>query len=181
MDNIIEKILDFFLNLKLMQNLKEKSNSKIITTLYDKPFMIHIIKYIIFGLITTIACIGLFAFLIKCTALGDTDTGENLANLISIIFALILAYILNRQFVFESKEKNIAKEFLKFVFARLLSMGFDMLTFFILATLLKWDEILVKIIIQVGVTILNYIFSKLFVFKNSSFGDTHQKKNFEER
>ena len=66
--------------------------------------------------------------------------------------------------MFNSKEKNILKEFSKFVVARIISMLFDMLCFYIFATLLKFDEMIVKVIIQVAVVILNYILSKIMVF-----------------
>lgn len=67
--------------------------------------------------------------------------------------------------MFNSKEKNILKEFSKFVVARIISMLFDMIVFFIFVTLVHLNEMAVKLVIQVAVVILNYILSKLMVFK----------------
>ena len=164
MNKFLGKILDFFYDLKPFKSLKEKSNNKIIKALFDKEFMIHIIKYIIIGILTTIICLVLFWIFINLTPLGQTDLGENIANFLSIVITIIIAYILNRCFVFNSKEKNILKEFSKFVVARIISMLFDILCFYIFATLLRFDEMIVKIIIQVAVVILNYILSKIMVF-----------------
>ena len=136
-----------------------------IKELFNKPFIIHIIKYILIGALTTVFCLALFWSLIHLTPLGETDLGENVANFLSIIITIFVAYILNRCFVFNSKEKNIFKEFSKFVIARVFSMLFDMVCFYVFATVLRFDEMIVKICIQVAVIILNYILSKKIVFK----------------
>lgn len=128
----------------------------------NKKFIIHILKYLIFGVLTTIISLGSFYILIKMTPLN-----ENVCNFLSIAIGIIAAYVLNRQFVFESKEQNILKEFSKFVMARAASSLFDMLMFFIFATCFKFDEMIVKIVISIVVVILNYFFSKLLVFKDN--------------
>ncbi len=167
MKTIIEKLLNIFLENKLALSIKEKhKDSKLIKVLYDKPFMIHIITYLIIGVLTTIICLGLFWIFINLTTLGETDLGENIANFLSIVITIIIAYILNRIIVFNSKEPNILKEFAKFVTARIISMIFDVASFFVFATVFKIDEMLVKVLNQIVVVILNYILSKLMVFKS---------------
>jgi len=167
MDKLLKKILDFFLDNKFMLSIKEKhEDNKLIKMLYDKPFMIHIIKYLIIGFLNTVICIGLFWVFIHLTPLGESDVGENVANFLSIIITMIIAYVLNRVVVFNSKDPHIIKEFFKFVVARVLSMIFDMLAFFIFATLLHFDEMAVKVVIQIVVIILNYVLSKVMVFKS---------------
>ncbi len=168
MEKLFRKCLDFFLDLKFMQSLKEKSNSKLIKKIYDKEAMIEIINYIFYGVVATVICVGSFAILIKCTPLGNTNLGENIANILSIVIATISAYIMNRLFVFKSKEANVLKEFSKFVAARVFSIGIDILVFFLLATVVGVNEFIVKIINQVIVTILNYIFSKKLIFVKKS-------------
>ncbi len=168
MDSIISKVLDIFLENKFALSIKEKhEDNKLIKFLYDRPFLIHIIKYLIIGVLTTIICLGLFWGFIHLTPLGETDVGENIANFLSIVITIVIAYFLNRTLVFNSKETNILKEFLTFVMARIISMIFDMASFFIFATICGFDEMIVKIIIQIGVVILNYILSKVMVFRKS--------------
>ena len=85
--------------------------------------------------------------------------------ILSWILAVAFAYATNRKFVFESKDPNKLKELIKFVTARLLTLFLDMLVMFILVTLLHFNDKISKLISQVIITISNYIFSKIFVFK----------------
>ena len=159
LDKIIDKFLDVFLDSDVIKSLKNIEASKsFIEKIEDKKFMKHIIKYLIFGVLTTIISIGSFWLLLK------TNLNENVCNFLSIVIGIVSAYVLNRNYVFESKETNIAKEFSKFVMARVASSLFDMITFFIFATCLSLNEMVVKIVISFVVIILNYILSKVLVF-----------------
>lgn len=159
LDKIIDKFLDFFIDSDVVQFLKKSDSLKpFIQKIEDKKFMIHIIKYLIFGVLTTIISLGSFWILLK------TSLNENICNFLSIVIGIFSAYVLNRNYVFESKETNILKEFSKFVMARIASSLFDMITFFIFATCLSLNEMAVKIVISIVVIILNYILSKLLVF-----------------
>lgn len=163
LDKIIERLLDWLLSDRLIEGLeKNKAFHGFVEMLKNKGAMIHIIKYLLFGVLTTIISLGSFAILIQLTTIN-----ENICNFISIVLGILSAYILNRRYVFESKEKNILKEFSKFVMARLISSLFDMVTFFIFATCLSLNEMVVKVVISIIVIILNYILSKLLVFKNN--------------
>ena len=88
-----------------------------------------------------------------------------ICTVLSWVVAVIFAYFANRIFVFKSKDKNILKEFLKFIFARVLSLLAELLVMFILVDLVKVDDRISKLIVQIIVLVLNYIFSKLFVFR----------------
>lgn len=160
LDKIIEKILDFFIDNEIMNVLEKVPALKGVTEkLQDKKLMIHIFKYLLFGILTTIISLGTFWILINATKLN-----ENICNFLSIVVGILSAYVLNREYVFESKEENIFKEFSKFVIARVASSLFDMIAFFIFATCLSLNEMAVKICISFVVIILNYILSKLLVF-----------------
>ena len=91
---------------------------------------------------------------------------ENIANIISIILAVVVAYVTNRKYVFSSTEKNIVKEFVAFCSGRAVTMIFETITFWLFATILGINEMLVKVGVSIIVVILNYIISKIFVFKN---------------
>lgn len=82
--------------------------------------------------------------------------------------AVSFAYITNRLFVFESKSKQIVEEIFKFVSFRLLTLGLEVLLMILFVSLLKINDMIAKIILQVVVLILNYIFSKLLIFKSNS-------------
>ena len=92
--------------------------------------------------------------------------------IISWIVAVLFAYVANRLVVFRSKSKEILKEMVSFIGARLITLALEAFLTFVFFTLLhlttKLWVILVTFIIQILVIIFNYIFSKVFVFKKDS-------------
>ena len=127
----------------------------------------EVINYVIVGGLTTFVSIVLFY--------GSTWTfldGENafqlqVANVLSWTGAVIFSYFANRIFVFESKKKNILKEFLAFVSSRLLTLLLDMGIMWLLSTFLGINYNISKIVAMVLVTIGNYVIGKFIVFRKS--------------
>ena len=67
----------------------------------------EIINYLIVGVLTTFISIGVY-YILTITILDPNNEFElQIANVISWIIAIIFAYITNRKYVFESKNKNI--------------------------------------------------------------------------
>lgn len=128
----------------------------------------EIINYIIVGGLTTI--VSLIAYYTCVLTFLDPNNPVELqiANVISWICAVTFAYIANRIFVFESKNTDYVKEISSFVGARVATLLMDMGIMFVFVTLLKGNDKIIKLIVQVVVTILNYIFSKIFVFKKEA-------------
>lgn len=125
----------------------------------------EIINYLIFGVLTTIVSL-LTYYLLVFTILNPNNPIElQIANIISWITCVTFAYITNRIYVFNSKNKNIIKEIIKFYSSRLTTLFLDMLFMYIFVSKLNFNDKLIKIIIQILIIILNYILSKLLVFK----------------
>lgn len=123
----------------------------------------EVIDYLFFGVLATVVNIGIFY--IFDTLLG---TPYLFANGLSIIGAILFAFITNKKYVFKSKtisKKESFKEFYLFVGFRLVSGVFDMLSMYILVDFLTVDTNISKIITQFIVVVVNYAFSKLFIFK----------------
>ena len=124
----------------------------------------EIINYVICGGIATVINIGVFAIL-------NWLLGENLyliSNIVAIIASVLFQYFSNKFFVFERKnlsKKETLIEFGKFISARAVTAVLDMIIMWIGVSLLNLNEILMKIITNIIVIILNYVFSKFFVFK----------------
>ena len=95
-----------------------------------------------------------------------------IGNAVSWTITVIFAYVINRVFVFHSEKhgfKAVSKEFFEFVAARLFSFALEEGIMFLFVTVLNWNEILVKVLIaSIIVIILNYILSKLWIFKDPS-------------
>lgn len=118
------------------------------------------VNYLIVGGLTTIVSITsyyLFRLFLK---------NYVLCTVLSWIVAVLFAYVTNRKYVFYSKEKRIFKEFCEFVFSRILSLLAEIAVMYILVDFLSIEDRISKIIVQVIIVILNYVFSKLFVFKD---------------
>ena len=138
---------------------------KKIISLYKKYE--EIINYLIVGGLTTVVSLVTY-YACVLTILDPKNALElQIANIISWIVSVSFAYITNRIFVFKSKSKNILKEIGSFVSARVITLLLDMFIMFLMVTLMGINDKISKIIVQVVVIVLNYIFSKLFVFKKS--------------
>ena len=125
----------------------------------------EIFSYLVVGVLTTIVSFVTYFILTRTFLDPNNAIKLQIANIISWIAAVTFAYITNRIFVFESKNKNIFLEVLLFVMARVLSLAMDMGCMFIVVTLLKNSDLIGKLVSQVVVTIANYVLSKLIVFR----------------
>ena len=123
----------------------------------------EIIDYIIFGGLTTL--VNIVVFYIFDTLLGWPYL---IANAVAIVLSILFAYITNKRFVFKTSDmttKENIVEFLKFIGFRLVSGLADMATMLLLVDLISIDTNIAKLLTQFIVVVLNYVFSKLFIFK----------------
>lgn len=125
----------------------------------------EILWYVFFGVLTTVINIISFALLDK--------VGLNIyiANFIAWILSVLFAFITNKFFVFSSDFSSVSsffKEMFSFFLFRALSLGIDMGGLFVLLNLFKFKKVVSKIVVNIIVIIVNYVFSKLFVFKKKS-------------
>lgn len=131
----------------------------------------EIINYLIVGVATTIVSLGIYYGLVL-TILNPDDALElQLANIASWIGAVSFAYLTNRRFVFESGNKNILREAGAFFASRIASLVMDMAIMFMLVTVGHMSDKLAKLIVQVVVTIANYVLSKFLVFRKKGINE----------
>lgn len=128
----------------------------------------EVIMYLIFGVATTLVNWIVYSLLMKTTVINMT-----VSNAIAWFAAVVFAYITNKIFVFESKSWNPAevwKEVVKFFGARIatgvIEIGGLPLLYYIgvKQSIFGVEGFLAKILVSVIVVILNYVFSKIFVF-----------------
>ena len=124
--------------------------------------MKEIINYLIVGALTTL--VSIVTYYIFRVFIDN----YLICTVISWIFAVSFAYVTNRIFVFHSKDKNILTEFTSFIFSRLLSLAAEVICMFLMVDIISMNDKIAKIIVQVVVIILNYILSKIFVFKKKA-------------
>ena len=89
------------------------------------------------------------------------------ANAIAWILSVAFAYVTNKIFVFESKTSGMGaliKECLSFVWCRLATGLMDMAIMYVTVDVLHWSDMVMKILSNILVIVLNFVFSKLFIF-----------------
>ncbi len=125
----------------------------------------EIINYLIVGVLTTIVSLAVY-YVSVYTFLNPKNAIQlQIANILSWVAGVTFAYFTNRKFVFESKEKNKLAEASKFVLSRVITLIMDMIVMWLGVTILCLNDKIMKLISQVIITVSNYIFSKIFVFK----------------
>ena len=136
-----------------------------IKTLYIKYK--EVVNYLIFGVMATI--VNFASYFVFARLIG---IDEVISSGLSWFCAVTFAYITNKMFVFESKtdtKKAFFKEMLSFFLARVFSgIVCDIGTFALMVKVLHINDIISKIVTQVMVVILNYVLSKLVIFKKKS-------------
>lgn len=127
----------------------------------------EIISYLIFGVLTTVVSFITYFLFTRLIFTGGTQLNIQISNVLSWICAVSFAYITNRTFVFKSKNtgKELIKEISSFVGARVFSLVVDMVCMFVLIEWIHLNDIIAKLIVQVIVVVMNYVLSKLFIFK----------------
>ena len=121
------------------------------------------IFYGIFGVLTTVINIVTYAVCYRKLGIANVPS-----NIIAWILAVLFAFITNKLYVFDSKSmdaKTVISELIKFMAARLATGGLDLLIMFIGVDVMHGPEIFLKAASNIIVIILNYVLSKLVVFK----------------
>lgn len=124
------------------------------------------ILYVVFGVLTTVINIVVFALCSQFFHLS-WELGNGIAWVLSVLFA----FITNKLFVFESKSFRLRTFFWEigsFFAARLFSLAVEYVGMWLLIDVLAAGEMLSKILMNVVVIILNYILSKLIIFKKNA-------------
>ena len=115
----------------------------------------EIISYLIVGGLTTVVSLGVYYACVFTFLDPDKPVQLQIANIISWIAA-------------ESKNVNILKEASAFFVARIGTLLMDMGIMFLFVTVLGFNDKIMKLVVQVVVTVANYIFSKFLVFNNKN-------------
>lgn len=131
----------------------------------------EIVSYLFFGVLTTCISWGSYAVCVYCF-----DMSVAWGNAISWILATIFAFVTNKIYVFKSTNWNVTvalKEFTAFSSTRLgtglfevvtvpllVKMGFDKTVFGVKGSVSK-------IVVSLTVVIINYIVSKMFIFRDA--------------
>ncbi len=126
--------------------------------------------YIFFGGLTTVVSFitaGIAKYFLERAGLG-ADAVSDISTAISWVCAVTFAYLTNRVWVFDSNasgKKELVKEFLSFYGGRIATFFTEIIMMRVLFSWIGINYWVAKIFANVVVLILNYVISKLFVFK----------------
>ena len=130
----------------------------------------EIINYLIVGVLTTVVSIITY-FIFSLILDIENNILFILANVLSWICAVIFAYVTNKKFVFNtttSNKKEEIKVFSMFVSSRITTLLIELAFMFITVKVILINDKIAKVIAQFIVIVLNYVLSKLFVFKKKN-------------
>ncbi|MBP3831549.1 MAG: GtrA family protein [Clostridia bacterium] len=152
---MIDKIEEF--GLKIL----EKIHLKILADWYRSHQ--EGMRYLIFGALTTLVNIVAYSILYYVFHINNATS-----NIIAWIIGATFAYITNKLYVFNSKVNTkieLLKEILYFYGCRLLTLVIDEAIMIVTVDKFGWNALLMKIIANIIVIILNFVFSKILIFK----------------
>lgn len=134
---------------------------KTIRALIEKYY--DILVYLVFGVLTTV--VNYIVYLPCYNLLG---LGAAVSNVIAWTVAVAFAYLTNKPFVFRSHDwsaKTVVPELTKFVGSRIASGALETGIIYVTVDCLLWNGNIMKLVTSVLVVIMNYVASKLLVFR----------------
>ena len=123
------------------------------------------ILYLFFGIGTTIVNIMIYYY---CSHIISLKTVSS--TCIAWICAVMFAYLTNRIWVFESNSRGsteIISEMVKFFSCRVITGVIDIVIMYIFVDIINLNDVLIKVLSNILVIVLNYVASKLIIFKNT--------------
>jgi len=120
-------------------------------------------RYLIFGALSTVVNIVSYTVLYYPFHISNA-----ISNILAWVIAATFAYITNKLYVFNSKVNTkieLFKEIVYFYGCRLLTLVIDEGIMIFTVDKLGWNALLMKIIANIIVIILNFVFSKILIFK----------------
>ena len=122
-----------------------------------------ILAYLFFGVLTTVVN---YVVYLPCYNLLHFSAA--VSNVIAWVAAVVFAYLTNKPFVFKSHDwsaETVIPELTKFVTCRIGSGALETAIIFITVDLMAWNGNVMKLVTSLLVVILNYVASKLLIFK----------------
>lgn len=123
----------------------------------------EIILYLVFGVLTTL--VNIVAYYLFATVFNQSTL---LSNTIAWFLSVMFAYVTNRYFVFSEHAtgfRSVVFECSKFYSGRIFTGVLDMALMVFFVDVCHYNDFVVKIVVNVVVVVLNYIISKLLIFK----------------
>ena len=123
----------------------------------------ELVAYLFAGVATTV--VNYVVYFIATRMLG---LGVMAGTWTAWVVAVAFAYVVNKVFVFHThcgSATALVKEAAGFAAMRLASLGMETVIMYVTVEMLGLNDLVMKLLTNFLVIILNYVFSKLFIFK----------------
>lgn len=157
---IIAVIIYFILSILLRKPFKAFFLSEIFLYLYF-GFLTTVINNVLFYVFNEKLLVEKFSFAVSTRII--------IAQIVSFIAAVLFAYITNKFFVFNSfvcELKSLMKEIFQFFGARFITFLIETTGILVLVNYIHVNDMIAKVVMSVICIIINYIVSKLIIFKD---------------
>lgn len=137
----------------------------------------ELIVYVIVGVIATVVSLGmkfLWNYLFFENTMNPNSAQTTILSVVNWTSGVLVAYPLNRTFVFKS-HGPFFKEGVKFFGSRISTWALDWVITMVLGPKFGIDLRVATLVSAVLVTILNYVFSKLLVFRTKKTDSNEAK------
>lgn len=145
--------------------------NKVSGFLKNKKAITELLRYLIIGVLTTIVDWSVSAVLKEFTILGETKAGDTVITVIAwVVSTLLFAFWMYKLVVFRSRSMRkevLWPEFVSFNGTRLLALGIQSLVVLIFSDAMGFNYYVVKLCASILNIVLNYIFSKLIIFRKN--------------
>lgn len=122
-----------------------------------------ILTYLVFGVLTTVVNYAVYLPVYNFCGISAA-----VSNMIAWVVAVAFAFLTNKPFVFHSHDwsaQTVLPELTKFVSCRIASGVLETVILFLSVDCMNWNGNIWKLVTQVLVIIINYVGSKLLVFR----------------
>ena len=123
----------------------------------------ELVSYLFVGVATT-----LVNYVVYYLATRLLSMGVMAGTWTAWVAAVAFGYVANKAFVFHThcdSAMALLREAAGFFSMRLVSLGMETVLMYLTVTVLGLNDLVMKLVINIVVIILNYVFSKLFIFK----------------
>ena len=146
------------------------------TSLRQRLFNRETASYLLFGILTTLVNYIVYY------GLRHFQINYMIANAAAWVVAVLFAYFTNKHYVFKSHDYSpqvMLPEMARFGAGRLITLLMEQAFMFLTVDVLKGNDRIMKLVVSVAVVILNYVFSKLFIFRNTKENDSKKESSHE--
>ena len=123
----------------------------------------ELVSYLFVGVATTVV-----NYVVYYLATRVLSMGVMAGTWTAWVAAVAFGYVANKAFVFHTHCDSalaLLREAAGFFSMRLVSLGMETVLMYLTVTVLGLNDLVMKLVINIVVIILNYVFSKLFIFK----------------